>query len=163
MALILIARDYFAVIYTDSKDLQQAVAKLAWLLGITMVLNSVQPVISGIKLCVNFLPHKSFDALQISILNPTCNEWSFNNLNLLMNCRSCCWRGMASSRGKYKFGFLLRIWAPSWIHSRLCSEFWSNGMKILFPYAIVGKFSFLLQLQVESDMRSFDNRAFGRA
>lgn len=47
MVLILFARDHFAVIYTDSKVLQQAVSKLAWLLGITMVLNSVQPVVSG--------------------------------------------------------------------------------------------------------------------
>lgn len=54
MVVILVSRDYFAVIYTDSKVLQQAVAKLAWLLGITMVLNSVQPVISGIELACNF-------------------------------------------------------------------------------------------------------------
>ncbi|XP_010671653.2 protein DETOXIFICATION 35 [Beta vulgaris subsp. vulgaris] len=48
MVLILVARDSIAVIYTDSKELQQAVSKLAWLLGVTMVLNSVQPVISGV-------------------------------------------------------------------------------------------------------------------
>ncbi|XP_057527756.1 protein DETOXIFICATION 35-like [Amaranthus tricolor] len=48
MVIILVARDYFAVIYTDSKTLQQAVSKLAWFLGVTMVLNSVQPVISGV-------------------------------------------------------------------------------------------------------------------
>lgn len=47
MAVILITKDYFAVIFTSSKDMQIAVAKLAFLLGITMVLNSVQPVISG--------------------------------------------------------------------------------------------------------------------
>lgn len=47
MVIILVARDYFAVIYTDSKTLQQAVSELAWFLGVTMVLNSVQPVISG--------------------------------------------------------------------------------------------------------------------
>ncbi|KNA22198.1 hypothetical protein SOVF_035990 [Spinacia oleracea] len=50
MVLILFARDHFAVIYTDSKVLQQAVSKLAWLLGITMVLNSVQPVVSGVAI-----------------------------------------------------------------------------------------------------------------
>ncbi|KAJ8427950.1 hypothetical protein Cgig2_023245 [Carnegiea gigantea] len=48
MVLILIARDYFAVIFTNIKELQQAVAHVAWLLGITMVLNDVQPVISGV-------------------------------------------------------------------------------------------------------------------
>lgn len=48
MVVVLSARDYLAVIFTDSKDMQHAVAKLAGLLGITMVLNSVQPVISGV-------------------------------------------------------------------------------------------------------------------
>ncbi|GMH08964.1 hypothetical protein Nepgr_010804 [Nepenthes gracilis] len=48
MIIVLIARDDFAAIFTDSKELQRAVSKLAWLLGLTMVLNSVQPVISGV-------------------------------------------------------------------------------------------------------------------
>ncbi|XP_061361235.1 protein DETOXIFICATION 34 [Gastrolobium bilobum] len=46
--IILIAKDDFAVIFTDSKEMQKAVSKLASLLGITMILNSVQPVISGV-------------------------------------------------------------------------------------------------------------------
>ncbi|GAB4861712.1 Protein DETOXIFICATION 34 [Ancistrocladus abbreviatus] len=48
MAIIMITRNHFAVIFTDSKEMQRAVAHLAHLLGITMVLNSVQPVISGV-------------------------------------------------------------------------------------------------------------------
>lgn len=44
---ILATRNYFAIIFTDSVRMQKAVAKLAYLLGITMILNSVQPVISG--------------------------------------------------------------------------------------------------------------------
>ncbi|GMN44964.1 hypothetical protein TIFTF001_014150 [Ficus carica] len=47
-SLILITKDHFAVIFTDSKEMQVAVSRLAFLLGITMVLNSVQPVISGV-------------------------------------------------------------------------------------------------------------------
>ncbi|CAK9328834.1 unnamed protein product [Citrullus colocynthis] len=47
-ALILATKDYFAVIFTESKEMQEAVSRLAFLLGITMVLNSVQPVISGV-------------------------------------------------------------------------------------------------------------------
>ncbi|KAK1574950.1 hypothetical protein Q3G72_001282 [Acer saccharum] len=50
MAVILLTRNQFAVIFTNSKELQTAVAKLAYLLGITMVLNSVQPVISGVAI-----------------------------------------------------------------------------------------------------------------
>jgi MATE family multidrug resistance protein len=50
MVVILITKDYFAIIFTSSVALRQAVSKLAFLLGVTMVLNSVQPVISGILL-----------------------------------------------------------------------------------------------------------------
>ncbi|CAN1751635.1 Protein DETOXIFICATION 35 [Linum perenne] len=48
MVAVLITKDYFSIIFTSSQDLQMAVSKLAFLLGITMVLNSVQPVISGV-------------------------------------------------------------------------------------------------------------------
>ncbi|KAG2244722.1 hypothetical protein Bca52824_093454 [Brassica carinata] len=50
MVAIIIARDHFAIIFTNSEELQRAVSKLAYLLGITMVLNSVQPVISGVAI-----------------------------------------------------------------------------------------------------------------
>ncbi|GAU32374.1 hypothetical protein TSUD_44170 [Trifolium subterraneum] len=48
MVVILLTKDYFAVVFTNSKDLQAAVANLGNLLAVTMVLNSVQPVISGV-------------------------------------------------------------------------------------------------------------------
>ncbi|KAE8678286.1 Detoxifying efflux carrier 35 isoform 3 [Hibiscus syriacus] len=48
MVLLVITRDDFTVIFTSSKQMQRAVSHLAYLLGITMVLNSVQPVISGV-------------------------------------------------------------------------------------------------------------------
>ncbi|KAK2992623.1 hypothetical protein RJ640_023933 [Escallonia rubra] len=48
MSIIMTTRNHFAIIFTDSKEMQRAVAHLAYLLGITMVLNSVQPVISGV-------------------------------------------------------------------------------------------------------------------
>ena len=37
----------FAVIFTESKEMQEAVSRLAFLLGITMIINSVHPVILG--------------------------------------------------------------------------------------------------------------------
>ncbi|OIW19934.1 hypothetical protein TanjilG_30848 [Lupinus angustifolius] len=46
--IILVTKDHFAIIFTDSVEMQKAVSKLASLLGITMILNSVQPVISGV-------------------------------------------------------------------------------------------------------------------
>ncbi|KAM7274568.1 hypothetical protein ACFE04_016434 [Oxalis oulophora] len=46
--IIMASRNYFAVIFTSSKQMRKAVAHLAPLLGLTMILNSVQPVISGV-------------------------------------------------------------------------------------------------------------------
>ncbi|CAN4101427.1 unnamed protein product [Withania somnifera] len=48
MVVVLVAREHLAVIFTSSKVMQHAVGDLSYLLGITMVLNSVQPVISGV-------------------------------------------------------------------------------------------------------------------
>ncbi|CAI0470304.1 unnamed protein product [Linum tenue] len=54
--VILATREDFAVIFTDSNEMKKAVADLAYLLGITMILNSIQPVISGtIRWLVAFL------------------------------------------------------------------------------------------------------------
>ena len=49
MILVLITRDKFSSIFTSDLELQRAVSKIAGLLCLTMVLNSVQPVLSGIK------------------------------------------------------------------------------------------------------------------
>ncbi|KAJ4785324.1 Protein DETOXIFICATION [Rhynchospora pubera] len=48
MMAILIFKNDFSVIFTDNYELQKAVAGIAHLLAITMVLNSIQPVISGV-------------------------------------------------------------------------------------------------------------------
>ncbi|KAF0892739.1 hypothetical protein E2562_017704 [Oryza meyeriana var. granulata] len=48
MALVLAFRDHIAIIYTTDVDLQCAVSKITRLLGLTMVLNTVQPVLSGV-------------------------------------------------------------------------------------------------------------------
>lgn len=50
MAVILATREYFAIIFTDSENMQRAVAHLSSLLGVTMLLNSIQPVISGVAI-----------------------------------------------------------------------------------------------------------------
>jgi MATE family multidrug resistance protein len=52
MVLVLIFRNKFSIIYTSDVELQHAVSKIAGLLGLTMVLNSVQQVISGMLLCL---------------------------------------------------------------------------------------------------------------
>jgi MATE family multidrug resistance protein len=47
--VILIFRDYISYIYTDGEDVAAAVSKLTPLLALTLILNGVQPVLSGIK------------------------------------------------------------------------------------------------------------------
>ncbi|KAG0447928.1 hypothetical protein HPP92_028100 [Vanilla planifolia] len=48
MVLILVTRNDFPVIFTRDEEMQRAVSKIAHLLSVTMVLNSIQPVISGV-------------------------------------------------------------------------------------------------------------------
>ena len=48
MVVVLSARSYIAYIFTSNKEMQEAVSSLAYLLGATMLLNSVQPVLLGI-------------------------------------------------------------------------------------------------------------------
>ena len=50
MALVLAYRNSFVVLFTGDRDMQAAVGKVAHLLAATMVLNSVQPVISGVNI-----------------------------------------------------------------------------------------------------------------
>ncbi|KAK2653914.1 hypothetical protein Ddye_013770 [Dipteronia dyeriana] len=52
--IIMATRNHFYIIFTSSKEMQKAVAHLASLLGITMVLNIVQPVISGVAVGVGW-------------------------------------------------------------------------------------------------------------
>ncbi|XP_057530901.1 protein DETOXIFICATION 35-like isoform X2 [Amaranthus tricolor] len=54
MFLLFVAGDKIISIYTNSDELHQAVAKLAWLLDLSMLLNSVQPVISGVAVGVGW-------------------------------------------------------------------------------------------------------------
>ncbi|KAH6783959.1 MATE efflux family protein [Perilla frutescens var. hirtella] len=50
MSVILGTRNYFSFIFSDSEEMRRAVAHLSGLLGITMLLNSVQQVISGVAI-----------------------------------------------------------------------------------------------------------------
>ncbi|XP_062000280.1 protein DETOXIFICATION 35-like [Rosa rugosa] len=48
MTFIFISRDYIASVFTDSKVMQQAVARLAYFLGVNMLLSSVAQVLTGV-------------------------------------------------------------------------------------------------------------------
>ncbi|KAG8062644.1 hypothetical protein GUJ93_ZPchr0003g17744 [Zizania palustris] len=46
--VILLCRDYISYIFTDGEDVAAAVSKLTPLLGLTLILNGIQPVLSGV-------------------------------------------------------------------------------------------------------------------
>ncbi|GLJ41651.1 hypothetical protein SUGI_0862020 [Cryptomeria japonica] len=48
MGIILATKNEFAVLFINSKVVMETVSNMAMLLGVTMVLNSVQPVLSGV-------------------------------------------------------------------------------------------------------------------
>jgi len=109
MAIILATKDYYALIFTNSLVLQEAVSKLGFFLAITMVLNSVQPVISGI-IDYHFpcLLHEGKQVVPLSYLQ----FWNHSY-------RCCCWRWVAGPGGLHQRRLLLLIWAstgvPSWL------------------------------------------------
>jgi multidrug resistance protein, MATE family len=45
--VILLCRDYISYIFTEGDDVSRAVAQLSPLLAVTLILNGIQPVLSG--------------------------------------------------------------------------------------------------------------------
>lgn len=84
MVIVLVARDHLAIIFSNSKEMQEAVADLAYLLGITMVLNSVQPVISGIYCFASTFLCLIMDLI---LLQNT-------NITIYLSCFSSCLQGL---------------------------------------------------------------------
>ncbi|XP_024971664.1 protein DETOXIFICATION 35 [Cynara cardunculus var. scolymus] len=48
MVIVVMTKDDFSIIFTNNAALIKEVSSLAYLLGVTMILNSIQPVISGV-------------------------------------------------------------------------------------------------------------------
>ena len=47
--IILLCRDYISYIFTEGEDVSQAVSQLTPLLAFTLILNGIQPVLSGMQ------------------------------------------------------------------------------------------------------------------
>jgi MATE family multidrug resistance protein len=47
--VILLCRDYISYIFTEGEDVSRAVSQLTPLLAFTLVLNGIQPVLSGMQ------------------------------------------------------------------------------------------------------------------
>ncbi|XP_042479345.1 protein DETOXIFICATION 35-like [Macadamia integrifolia] len=114
MVLILVTKDYFAIIFTSSKELQQAVARLAFLLGVTMVLNSIQPVISGVAI------GGGWQAL-VAYINLGCYYIFGLPLGFLMGYKlnmgvEGIWSGMLCGTALQTLILLFIVWKTNWKH-----------------------------------------------
>ncbi|KAL8114147.1 hypothetical protein AgCh_021133 [Apium graveolens] len=112
MSLIMITRNHFAVIFTDSTELQQAVARLAYLLAITMVLNSVQTVISGVAV------GGGWQGL-VAYINLGCYYIFGLPLGFLLGYKAHLgvqgiWMGMISGTSLQTVILLIIIWKTNW-------------------------------------------------
>lgn len=67
--IFLFLRERLAYIFTENKEVAKAVADLSPLLAVSILMNSVQPVLSGIRF----------------LSNVTVNRWLFSNLNSTPN------------------------------------------------------------------------------
>ncbi|KAG8060801.1 hypothetical protein GUJ93_ZPchr0002g25114 [Zizania palustris] len=104
MVLILATRNHFAAIFTGDRHLQKAVANIAYLLAVTMVLNSIQPVISGTV--AQLRTNHSVDCVVSSI-----------QFDSFFRCGGR-WR-MAGRGGIHQPGLLLRLRPTPRLHFRL--------------------------------------------
>jgi len=71
--LIMIFHDYLAYIFTTSPSVLRAVEDMSFLLAITILLNSVQPILSGTQTLVNLFPchyHSLNNIYNISLSPP---------------------------------------------------------------------------------------------
>ncbi|XP_057981222.1 protein DETOXIFICATION 34 [Malania oleifera] len=112
MVIILATRHHFAIIFTDSKEMQDAVAHLAYLLGMTMLLNSVQPVISGVAV------GGGWQAL-VAYINLTCYYVFGLPLGFLLGYKAKLgvegiWIGMIAGTFLQTLILLYIVWKTNW-------------------------------------------------
>nr|DAD47300.1 TPA_asm: hypothetical protein HUJ06_017237 [Nelumbo nucifera] len=112
MIMILATKDQFPIIFTNSKELQHAVTRLAYLLAITMVLNSIQPVISGVAVgggwqamvaYINLACYYLFGLPLGFLLGYKCNEGVEG-----------IWAGMLCGTLLQTFVLFLIVWNTNW-------------------------------------------------
>lgn len=96
--IIMLFHNQIGWIFSSSEEVLMAVNKLSILLAFTVLLNSVQPVLSGTS--QNYLFSYEINAFYI-------------NFSFLIRC--CGWIGLAIIRGLYKFGLLLLHRSSFWV------------------------------------------------
>lgn len=116
--LIIVAfNEKLALIFTSSSSVIQMVNELAFLLAFTILLNCIQPVLSGEYVIAMYWFWNIIDN----------NFWqlcSYCLYLLVFTFRGSSWMWSASSCGLYKHWKLLFGWNTSWGSPRLVSTFW---------------------------------------
>lgn len=97
--LILTFDNKLALIFSSSQTVLEAVHDLSFLLAFTVLLNSIQPILSGIYVYFHLTPRR----LRL-----------FGNADVKKHCRGGCWIWMASICSVHKPWVLLFGWSPSW-------------------------------------------------
>lgn len=115
--IIVALHDKFAYIFTSSPIILRAVNKLAVLLAFTILLNSVQPILSGTYAYIN--PSTSYTYIRL------------HNIILLIMLhkiyRSGGWFWLASDCGLCEHWVLLSHWSSCWNFSWIGLQPWSFG------------------------------------
>jgi hypothetical protein len=111
MIVVFATRDYFPYLFTTSEAVAVETTKLAVLLGITVLLNSLQPVLSG--------KYK-----EQTILQPDKHKHKHKHNFIPCWFRCGCWSRMASHCRIYQHRVLLRCWIACWHTPRIHIWFW---------------------------------------
>lgn len=116
MAVVLATRDYFPYLFTSSAAVAKETTKLASLLAVTVLLNSLQPVLSGLP------PKKKQNSLTLLVtFIPTTIVYPLMFLFLPVRC--CCWSWLASYCGIHQHCMLLHCWITSRNSLGICFQF----------------------------------------
>nr|GMC89523.1 protein DETOXIFICATION 34 [Ipomoea batatas] len=110
MAIVIAAKDHFAVFFTDSVKMQRAVSNLAYLLAATMLLNSVQPVISGVAV------GGGWQAL-VAYINLTCYYIIGLPFGFLLGYKAHLggiWMGMIVGTSLQTIVLCIIVWKTNW-------------------------------------------------
>ena len=102
--IIMLFHNQIAWIFSSSEAVLAAVNKLTVLLALTVFLNSVQPVLSGMLQFIYSYSSINFRYIQ--------NQRYCDDLSLVSRCRG--WIGLAIIRCIYKLRMLLLHWNSTW-------------------------------------------------
>lgn len=113
MFVVLGTRDTFPYLFTASDAVAKETTRISILLAFTVLLNSLQPVLSGKQ-------------MEVSLMS-LCLVFLFILLDFIVSLRGCHWSGMAITCCIHKYCLLLFLRTPCWHYSWIQIRVWWNG------------------------------------